>query len=583
MKLQYSILGEQGNRGRQAPSPDKWRETCAQVLIQPPLPPFRPPRLVEFPYNPPLRPVLASSLLHLAAVLVIVGLLPLLPLAFPFNNAITIQQPDIRSDHIIYLPPGYLPQLQDSGGAESAKAGTSGGRTGHHPNQRIRVARTSVVTKGIAEAHLLVLPPTVPAANLVSFAGRAHTPALPLAQPALPLPPISVARPISQIALSNPDPAVVPPPPDLSKRDLPKSNLVLPRVKVVAPVLSLDKRKLSDLTQLPALETKNVVAPVPPNVSADIGNRKLETSVPQVAPPPIPTSVQASPSAANPTAMASPVSNGGSSNTHDLVLSGSPGERVGVPTSAGSGSLAVSSTGMGSSGLGGTGGGAGVGEGSGSGNAKEGRGIGAGGDGSGVGASSTAKGGLSPTAGPGGSGTGVHPSSLPGVSIQGGNVYVPSFGSGSGVSARSHVETGPGRSPTITIVATARSGGALNIYGLFKGSKVYTVYLDTPAGPVVLQYAERKSGMSTGFETDLTAPVPIDLTLPVKLPHAPVIIACILSRSGWLQNIRVMKAGAADAAHQIEVALKGWRFYPARNGQRAIDVDAVLGFDIDTR
>jgi hypothetical protein len=167
--------------------------------------------------------------------------------------------------------------------------------------------------------------------------------------------------------------------------------------------------------------------------------------------------------------------------------------------------------------------------------------------------------------------------------IQGGNVYVPSFGSGSGVNATPPPQRGAGRSPTVTIVATARSGGALNLYGFFKGSKVYTVYLDTSVGPVVLQYAEQRSGVSNGFGTDLTAPVPIDTTLPAKLPHAPVIIACTLSSDGGLRNIRIMKVGVPDAAHQIEVALRGWRFHPVRKGQRAIDVDAVLGFDIDTR
>jgi hypothetical protein len=172
---------------------------------------------------------------------------------------------------------------------------------------------------------------------------------------------------------------------------------------------------------------------------------------------------------------------------------------------------------------------------------------------------------------------------MPGVSIRGGNVYVPSFAAGTGATAKLPAEHGPRRIPTITIVATPRSGGALNLYGLFKGSKVYTVYLDTSIGTVVLQYAEQKPGTSTEFDADLSAPEPIDTTLPAKLPHAPVIIVCVVSRDGGLRNIRVMKAASADLAHQIEVALQSWRFRPARKGQHAIDVDAVLGFDIDTR
>lgn len=577
--MQSSISGEQGNK---PPLRVEW-ERRAQVFtasIRPSLPPFRPPRLEEFPARPPLRPVLASLLLHLAAVLVVVCLLPLLPLAFPFKNEIAIQP--IRLDHVIYFPTPYLPQLEDSGGAESAKAGTSGGRTGHHPNQVIRVARRSVVVKAVAEANLPVLPPAVRAANLVSFAGRAPAPVLQPHRPVLPVPPTVLARPIAQLAAVNAGPVVVPPPPDMGTRDLSQKSLVLPVVEVVAPAPSVGSRKVSDLPQLRALGPEDVIAPAPSNVPADINARNWEMFATQVVPPPAPPAIQASHSGDRITKVTSG-SNSGSPSAQELVLSGSPGAQVGVQTGVGSGSLALSPAGMTGSGLGGAGAGAGVGTGSGSGSGRSGSGSGAGVSGSGVGASSTVSGGTSLAPGPGGSGSGAHPGSVPGVSIQGGNVYVPSFGSGAGASAKLPLEHGPRRSPTITIVATARSGGALNIYGLFKGSKVYTVYLETSVGPVVLQYAEQKPGTSAEFDTDLSAPEPIDTTLPAKLPRAPVIIACILSRDGGLRNIRVMKAGSADSAHQIEAALQGWRFRPARNGQRAIDVDAVLGFDIDTR
>ena len=160
---------------------------------------------------------------------------------------------------------------------------------------------------------------------------------------------------------------------------------------------------------------------------------------------------------------------------------------------------------------------------------------------------------------------------------------MPSFAGGAGASATLPPEHASSRTPTITIVATARSGGALNIYGVLKGSKVYTVYIDTAIGPVVLQYAEPTPGTRAEFNSDLRAPEPIDTRLPADLPRTPVVIACVLGRDGGLRNIRVMKAGAADSAHQIEVALQNWRFRPARSGQRAVDVDAILGFNIDTR
>ena len=566
--------------GRNATLGTEWKK-CAQVLtvtLSPLLPPFRPPRLEEFSARPPIRAMLASVLLHLAAVSVVLCLLPLLPLAFPFSNEIVIQ-PEIRADHVIYLPTPYLPQLEDSGGAAAGKTGASGGRTGHHPQQVIRVARKSVVVKAVAEANLPVLPPGVPAANLVSFPAPAAAPNLPSHRPVVPAPPMEPARRVSQLTTVNAGPVVVPPPPDMGPRELSKRSLILPVAEVVAPAPSAGSRKVSDFAQPSTLGIQDVVAPASPNISADIKAVNWETSATQVMPPAAPAAADVAHSGE----AVNSKSSGGSPGGKGLVLSGSPGEQVGVPAGAGSGSMALSPAGMTISGLGGTETGTGVGTGSGSGSGKSGSGSGGGASGTGLGSSSSASGGASRAPGPGGSGTGGHPSSVPGVFIQGGNVYVPSFATGAGANAKLPPEHAPGRTPTITIVATARSGGALNIYGLLKGSKVYTVYIETSIGPVVLQYAEQKPGTNAGFNSDLSPPEPFSTSLPVKLARVPVLIACVLGRDGVLHNIRVMKSGSADVAHQIEVALQTWRFRPARNGPRAVDVDAVLGFDIDTR
>lgn len=581
--MHFSISDNSTNTSPRSTAEVDWgRRTQVFSISEQPLPPFRPPRIEEFSAKPPIRTMLASLFLHLAAVSVIVGLLPLLPLAFPFANEITIKQPEIRSDHVIYVPSAYLPQLQDSGGAESGKSGVSGGRSGYHSKQTIRVVRKSVIVKAVAEADLPVLPAAVPAANVVSLSVRSSAPMLPPHHPVAPAPPTTVQRPISNITAVSSGPLVVPPAPGRGARELSQKSLVLPVAEVVAPAPALGTRKLSDLAQAHHLDGEAVVPPPSPNVSADIHARNLETLTTQVTPPSVAPVVNA---AASSDAETGPVtdSNSGSPKPHQLVVSGSPGEQVGVPLGGGSGSLALSPSGMSNSGLGGTGSGSGIGTGSGSGSGKSGSGTGAASSGTGMGASLTAKGGGSLSPGPGGSGTGLHPGNMPGVSIQGGNVYVPSFGSGGGLNASLPPDHGPHRSPTVTIVATARSGGALNIYGLFKGSKVYTVYIDTALGPVVLQYAEQRPGGGAEFNSDLSAPEPVDTRLPKKLSSGTVIITCTLGRDGGLHNIRVMKSASADAAHAIEAALQSWRFHPARNGPRAVDVDAVLGFGVDTR
>src|SRR5260370_19178859 len=87
---------------------------------------------------------------------------------------------------------------------------------------------------------------------------------------------------------------------------------------------------------------------------------------------------------------------------------------------------------------------------------------------------------------------------MPGVSVQGGTttVTLPSFGSPGG----DVPSTGPGRSSTsahkgsgITIEATPRSGGVFAYYGVLKGDRNYSIYIDTSIGRAVMHYADPTS------------------------------------------------------------------------------------------
>src|SRR5438132_9055228 len=76
---------------------------------------------------------------------------------------------------------------------------------------------------------------------------------------------------------------------------------------------------------------------------------------------------------------------------------------------------------------------------------------------------------------------------MPGVAVKGGSsniVTLPSFSTDAndpsiaGRSAKGVDRKGPG----ITVVASARAGGAFNFYGALKGDKGYTIYLKTALG-----------------------------------------------------------------------------------------------------
>jgi hypothetical protein len=293
--------------------------------------------------------------------------------------------------------------------------------------------------------------------------------------------------------------------------------------------------------------------------------------------------------------LAPPKGAGGNSDNSGVVLSAQPGSDVGKPGIGGKGSLAMSPSGGDKPGFGGSGGGTGIGrgEGTGSGLNEEKPGdttaenSGAGNTGSGRGSDPNARGGISPTPGPGGAGSAPTGSpAVPGVDVRGGSTVVnlPSFGADGGGSdpnlpGRSSVKGQQG--PAITIVATSRSGGAFDFYGKLPGDN-YTVYVDTTIGTVVMQFAEANVAVARTHPGTLIGPQGLRTDLPANLPHDRVVIKCRLDASGNVRNPQVLEPGPASMTAKIMAALPGWKFRPAMRGAQPVEVNAILGFNIDT-
>jgi hypothetical protein len=269
-----------------------------------------------------------------------------------------------------------------------------------------------------------------------------------------------------------------------------------------------------------------------------------------------------------------------------VVVSSQPGSHVGVPGSGGIGAIAVSPNGGGKTGIGGSGNGGGLGQGSGPGSGLSGEGSGGASAGTGRGSDPASKSGTSPYPGTGGAGTTLASvSNTPGISVSGGNtITLPSFG-GTGSAAD---PAGPGRThlskggPGITIVASSRSGGAFNFYGALKGDPVYTIYFQTTVGVAVLQYADPTSAHHV-YAQELTAPEPVRADLPAGLAPSRMIIACILDQNGVIRNARMLEAGGSQTSAKVLASLPGWKFKPAFRGDQPVEVNAILGFNIDTR
>jgi hypothetical protein len=172
-----------------------------------------------------------------------------------------------------------------------------------------------------------------------------------------------------------------------------------------------------------------------------------------------------------------------------------------------------------------------------------------------------------------------------GVDVRGGStssvVNLPSFDSGN-----SNTPTVPGRSsvkgdqgPAITIVATSRSGGAFDFYGKLPGDN-YTVYVDTNIGVAVMQFAE--ANPNAPHNGTLTGPQGVRTELPANLPRARLVVKCTLTANGNLKNLQVLEPGPGAMTAKIMAALPSWKFRPATRGAQPVEVNALLGFNIDT-
>ncbi|HEX4425606.1 MAG TPA: hypothetical protein VH079_09410 [Terriglobales bacterium] len=285
--------------------------------------------------------------------------------------------------------------------------------------------------------------------------------------------------------------------------------------------------------------------------------------------------------------MAPPKDSGSGTAGTGVVVSSQPGSKQGVPANTPAGALALSPSGGATPGLGGSGGGSSIGRGTDSGSGLTGKDAGAGKSGDGRGSDTTAHSGISPYAGTGGAGNGTTAKPpMPGVSVSGGSniVTLPSFGTnGNQPSDPEKLTTKKDDRPGITVVASSRSGGAFNFYGTLKGDKVYTIYIDTNLGTAVMEFADPNS-VGHGGE-DLTAPRPMraSVVAPPNMKRGRLVIACVLDRTGIVKNARVLESGAVEMTAKVMTALPGWKFSPVLRGNQPVEVNAILGFDIDTR
>jgi len=111
---------------------------------------------------------------------------------------------------------------------------------------------------------------------------------------------------------------------------------------------------------------------------------------------------------------------------------------------------------------------------------------------------------------------------------------------------------------------------------------VYTIYLPSTIGTVVMQFADPASA-NQSYAEDLTAPTPMRAELPSDLQRSHLVIGCLLDRNGVIRNPSVVRSEAGDFQSKILSALPDWKFTPAFRGSEAVEVNVILGFGVDTK
>jgi hypothetical protein len=504
-----------------------------------------------------------------------------------------------ESASIIYFS-GSLPPINDAGGAKPGKSGAQGGRALKRRDQEIKISNDSDPADAIAQVQHLNLPRKREAtANLIAMVPEeapAHVDVntklrLPESDPVIPVAPTpkSPAQQLRQIKVPDIQPQAVPPSVEALAQKIQQLEPPDLKIQVVPPPIEIPIMKSTDLARL---TIPNDLTPV---VLPPIAARKQTVSAQVSDVAPVELAYNSDPHALSKVLQASgtskptlarqssgtPASGNGQNGVRasEYVISAKIGPEVGIPAEAKSGSGYFSPTGGSNPGVGAKGTGAGSSSGSGGGAAVNTlKGTGGAASGNGPGVPSQATKGNSLGVGKGGSGTGEGQNA--GITIRGNTIEIASFASTAPPPTPSAERPfGPRKQPAITIIASPRSGGAVNRYGALAGGKVYTIYLDTPAGTATLEFANSQAG-ARGFDEELTAPEPIATDVPLKLRGARILLQCKMDRSGVMHGFRVLESLENNLAPAVIAALENWRFRPVLQHGESVEVDAIIGLNV---
>lgn len=149
--------------------------------------------------------------------------------------------------------------------------------------------------------------------------------------------------------------------------------------------------------------------------------------------------------------------------------------------------------------------------------------------------------------------------------------------------------------PDIDLVVAAGpvGGGGLGAFGVLNCSNIYTIYLQMPGKPWVLQYCKKQTGAkeaaaptggSVRMGAGLSPPWPLqqfDFHRPPIDPYKRdnmIVLEGVIDKDGSVQSVKLYEGVGSVADQAAVAAFSKWKFHPATGSNgKAVPVEMLVG------
>jgi hypothetical protein len=156
----------------------------------------------------------------------------------------------------------------------------------------------------------------------------------------------------------------------------------------------------------------------------------------------------------------------------------------------------------------------------------------------------------------------------------------------------------PPRRPAMVVTAGPTGGGGLQVYGVLKGGKIYTIYLPMPGKRWILQYCAHENSATSqdrvptrveiSLDPGIVPPSVVeqfDFRLPSVSESAAnrneiIILQGVIREDGSVGELKVYKGLLGTLDRAAVDAFSRWKFRPALRSNKPIAVEILLGIPV---